>query len=761
MTALVASILLPAVLVVPSWGDDAVTQEKGAQEKADKGLAIGAAGPAISLGDYRGKKWDWDVLRGQKLTVVAFLGTECPLVKLYSGRLEAMSKTYGAKGVAFIGVNTNQHDSLSEIAHFVLTNKVSFPLLKDSGNRIADAYRAKRTPEVFVLDQANRIQYRGRIDDQYTYGLQKPKVTREHLKSALDQLLAGKRVTVAKTETVGCHIGRLLKPDSSSKVTYSNQISRILQRRCVTCHQPGEIAPFALTDYQEVVGWAQMIAEVVDEQRMPPWHANPKHGDFSNDASLSEKEKELIADWVDAGAPQGDPSKLPKPIEFTKGWRIGKPDLIVKMSEKPFHVPAEGEVRYQYFVVDPGFKEDKWVKAAECRPGNRSVVHHIIVASRPARGGRRASHAGLSSEWIAATAPGAAPLILADGLAKRIPAGSQLLFQMHYTPNGEAQDDLSSVGFVFADPKTVKKEVVTKQAANGRFRIPAGADNHPVKAQRSFERDTIMLTMFPHMHLRGKSFRYTLVYPDEREEILLDVPHYDFNWQNQYRFAEPKFIPAGSRLVCTAHFDNSEANLANPNPNKSVIWGDQTWEEMMIGYFDMCLADQDLTRTVKTKSRTEKVLAALKGEPFESGRFGQQLAEGLRSQDELKKFGRHLHAEMGQIDRLDWSFVDGDKLRIERVVQSIGPATASKPLSVSAAGLALAEYAEKQRVVVNQALDSIRNPDFRLMNRHFQSSLHVPTKRDGKEGLISFWSSEKDAFPPAVVKALTDMVESM
>jgi hypothetical protein len=388
----------------------------------------------------------------------------------------------------------------------------------------------------------------------------------------------------------------VLQPQADSDVTYSRQIARIFQDHCVSCHRPGEIGPFSLTSYDEVVGWAAMIREVVSEQRMPPWHANPKHGAFINDARLSDEEKSLIDRWVEAGAPEGDQAELPPPREYVTGWQIGEPDMVVYMREEPFDVPAKGEVRYQYFVVDPGFTEDKWVQLAECRPDNRAVVHHIIVAVVPpeAQGGRRRGGLNLENDWLVATAPGARPLLLPEGLAKRIPAGSKLVFQMHYTPNGTAQQDRSCVGFVFADPATVKKEVRTDKAANPRFNIPPGADNHKVEATRRFESDTLLLAMFPHMHLRGKAFRYTAIAPDGQKEILLDVPRYDFNWQNTYELAEPRLMQKGSQLFCEAWFDNSEDNLANPDPTQSVRWGDQTWEEMMIGYFAATPAEQDL-----------------------------------------------------------------------------------------------------------------------------------------------------------------------
>lgn len=731
-------------------------------------LPIVAVGPAVAakpvekvpeftLGDFRGKQWSLGDFRESRILVVAFLGTECPLVKLYSKRVQEMSNEFADRGVAFVGINSNQQDSLSEMAHFAKTHGITFPLLKDPGNRIADEFGAARTPEIFVFDDSRQLRYHGRIDDQYTYGIQRPQVEHDYLREAIAALLKEKSVPIPETETIGCLIGRVTKPDPNSEVTYSKQISRIFQKRCVECHRAGDIAPFTLTNYDDAVGWAEMIAEVVEQQRMPPWHASPDHGDFVNDARMTDEEKTLINDWVASGAPEGDRSELPPPREFVEGWRIGEPDLIVKMSEKPFNVPAEGEVRYQYFKVDPGFKEDKWIQAAQCRPGNRSVVHHIIVA---VAGDRRSQH-GLQSEWLTATAPGARPLELPVGMAKRIPAGAQLVFQMHYTPNGTAQQDLSSVGFIFADPKTVKKEVVTQQASQPRFVIPPKASNHEVTATRTINQDTLMLAMFPHMHLRGKAFRYTATYPDKREEILLDVPNYDFNWQNAYAFKQPKLLPAGTKLTCVAHFDNSTGNLANPDPTKSVRWGDQTWEEMMIGYYDMVLADQDLTKQV-TSRRTDAFIANIaagKNKFPKSVELMSGLA--LASDDTMKQLGGELLKIMPQIDRMDWMTVEGDTLHVRRVAQVVDARRTGSGLKVPAARMRLAEYALASEPVVHTDTTQVNAPDFQLLSRFLKSSLHVPVKIGGAMGVINFWSAEAGAFPPEAVKMLEPLAKSL
>ena len=532
----------------------------------------------------------WQLEASTKVTVVAFLGVECPLVKLYAQRLQSIADKFEDSKIQVVGINSNQQDSIAEMQHFARRFKLEYPLLKDAGNQVADAFGATRTPEVFLLDGDLKVIYQGAIDDQYHYGVQKKEASANYLRDAIAAQLAGKQIDQPYTDPVGCIIGRKKDVDNSSKVTYSNQISRIFQKNCVSCHRPGEIAPFELTDYDEVAGWAGMIEEVVRENRMPPWHADAPRGHFKNDIRLTQQEKDLIYKWAAAGAPQGDKSDLPEPQTFAEGWAIGKPDQVVKMRKRPFRVKANGTIGYQYFKVDPGFKKDMWVKAAECRPGNRSVVHHIIVGiAGQGEFGGGGVHRRSQSEWVAATAPGAPPAIFPPSYAKRIPAGSKLVFQMHYTPNGTATTDLSEIGLVFADPAEVQNEVLTQMVVYERLRIKPGDSDYRVSATTRFDRDAELMAMFPHMHYRGKSFLYQLKQPGREFVEMLNVPNYDFNWQNSYDLAKTIQVRKGAKLKCTAVFDNSENNLANPDPSQTVRWGDQTHDEMMIGYYNVAV----------------------------------------------------------------------------------------------------------------------------------------------------------------------------
>ncbi|MGL5096746.1 MAG: hypothetical protein ACRDD1_14220, partial [Planctomycetia bacterium] len=494
------------------------------------------------------------------------------------------------------------------------------------------------------------LAYQGRIDDQLGVGFTRKEPTKRELNDAVAAILAGKTPTVAAMEASGCVIGRARTPKENASVTFHGDVAAIFNKRCVACHRPGEAAPFALQDYGEAAGWAEMIREVTQDRRMPPWNADPTVGTFANDCRLPESELATINAWVAAGAPEGDPKLAPPAPVFETGWAIGKPDVVFTMP-KPYKVPARGTVAYQFFTVETGFTEDKWIKKAEARPGAREVVHHIIIALDTGDGGARRNAAGAGSDWLTATAPGALPMILEDGQAKRLPAGARLVFQMHYTPNGKAQEDLSSVGLVFADPAEVKHEVATTRAANRKFVIPAGAHQHKVEADFTCQHDLLLLSFFPHMHVRGSSFRYDAVYADGRTEPLLVVPKYDFAWQSGYLLAEPKRLPKGTRVHCVATYDNSAENPNNPDHAAEVRWGDQTWEEMMIGYFNATRADRELTDADKI-SRMQLYKRAPAPTPERIAELSTEAKAVGASEEAFQKLIDDLGKTFPQLDRV-------------------------------------------------------------------------------------------------------------
>ena len=414
--------------------------------------------------------------------------------------------------------------------------------------------------------------------------------------------------------------------------TFAKDIAPIMFTKCATCHRPGEVAPMSLLSFNDARPWASAIKQKVSTRAMPPWHADPAHGAFRNDLRLSDKEIDTIVRWVDGGAREGDPSALPALPKFPEGWQIGKPDAVFEMVQD-FDVPASGEIAYQYFEVPTNFTEDKWMQAGEVRAGDRAHVHHVIVyvrepgrtvrpnvvtvrpivnasaapsqaaaaseladrlraaaaaAPRPAAGATQTAAAGRppggGDAMLVNWAVGEDAPIHLPGTAKRIPAGSTLIFQVHYTTNGKAGRDRSRLGLVFAK-EPPQREIRTGLISNAVFAIPPGEGNHQVEAEATFSDDVKIWSMHPHMHLRGKDMTYTATYPDGRSEILLRVPKYDFGWQTDYWLAQPLSVPKGTKIRVSAHFDNSPANRANPDPKSTVRWGDQTWEEMMIGFF--------------------------------------------------------------------------------------------------------------------------------------------------------------------------------
>ena len=388
-------------------------------------------------------------------------------------------------------------------------------------------------------------------------------------------------------------VGMVSPATAADSPTFNKDVAPIMYRSCVQCHRAGSMAPMSLMTYAEVRPWARAIKQRVVRREMPPWHADPAPGKFLNDISLKPSEIATISAWVDAGAQEGDARDLPAAPTFAEGWSIGKPDLVFKMLE-PFEVPADGAVPYLYVTVPTNLKEDVWVRGIELKPSDRRVVHHIIADVVPGDGQpidpkprvtRDRGQQGFSGNF-AGYVPGRVYDVFEEGVARRIPAGSLIVLQMHYTTIGHPTPDQTEIGVILAkEPPSRLRAGGGGQLPNLTFVIPPGDPNYEVTAQQTFDRDSYLSSVYPHMHVRGKDATYTLIYPDGREEIVLRVPKYDFNWQTSYRLAEPIFMPKGSTLKIVAHFDNSAANKFNPDPRAEVRWGDQTWEEMLIGYF--------------------------------------------------------------------------------------------------------------------------------------------------------------------------------
>jgi hypothetical protein len=402
-----------------------------------------------------------------------------------------------------------------------------------------------------------------------------------------------------------------------SQPTFHKDVLPILQRNCQGCHRPGEVAGISFLTYQEVRPYATAIRQSVLAKRMPPWHADPHFGvKFSNDRSLSAQEIATLADWAAAGAPEGEAKDAPAAARFAEGWSWGQPDVVLEMPEK-FPVPATGTIEYHYVIVPTNFKEDRWVTAAEARPLNRAVNHHIIAFVREPSNkwfrdqpygkpfvprGKGGDGLGLA-DFLVGYAPGTVPERVRPGQAKLIPAGSDIVFQLHWTANGKEAMDQAKLGLWLAQEKPAER-VVTLAAMNTKFEIPAGADNHQVDGAMTLHAETTLESLFPHMHVRGKSFRMKVQFPDGGVQDLLSVPRYDFNWQLGYYLAEPLKLPKGAKILASGWYDNSPNNKNNPDPAKAVKWGDQSWEEMMIGFFNISIpVDADLVQVLRPEKK--------------------------------------------------------------------------------------------------------------------------------------------------------------
>ncbi|WP_439621675.1 redoxin family protein [Gemmata sp.] len=533
----------------------------------------------VAFTDLAGKSGKLSDLKAAKLTVVAFTNTTCPLCKKYAPSLARIEKEYAAKGVAFLFVNptaTDKPDGSAFAGRYA----------HDTDGKLTAALGATSTTEVVVLDAARTVVYRGAIDDQYGLGYALDAPRNRYLVAALDEALAGKPPAIVATTAPGCALDADAARTPAVALTYHARIERIVQANCVECHRTGGVGPFSLDTYDDVVANKGAIKKVVENGTMPPWFAasaKTTHSPFANDRSLTDADKKDLLAFLGGDLKKGDPADAPLPRKYESGWLIGKPDATFQLP-KPVAVKAEGVMGYQHIKVETDFEEDRWVQALEVQPTAREVTHHVLVFAT-AKGARLGAEA---AGFFAVYVPGNNSLVYPDGYAKKLPKGATLHFQMHYTPNGKATTDQTKLGLIFAK-QAPRHEVHVAGIANHSFQIPPGEGNHRVEAKIPVPFDAKVLALFPHAHLRGKAAKYELKTPDGKTSTILDVPHYDFNWQLQYRFADPVTAPRGSSLIYTAWYDNSDKNPANPDPKKTVRWGPQTYEEMHLGYVEFVL----------------------------------------------------------------------------------------------------------------------------------------------------------------------------
>lgn len=538
-------------------------------------------GKELSLGSFKDRKG----------LVIIMTSATCPVSKRYLPSVAKLSVELKDQGLGLLLVNALGSEKPEDIRAQLAAAGVTAPYVHDIEKRFSLALDARTTTEVFLVDPARTLIYRGALDDQYgiNYNLDAPK--HSYLRDAVAALLRGEKPFVQATAAPGCELDLPAAADADAKattVTYHRDVARILQQNCVSCHREDGIAPFALDDIDEVKDRAKVIRRVVNEGSMPPWFAaidkDADKNPWANDCSLSAKDKADLFAWIDSkDRPLGDAAEAPAKRRYPAEWSIGKPDLVVQLS-KAYDIKADGFMPYANDIVETELKEDRWVSAYEILPSQRDVVHHVIVRVHEKGSEVRKADEGREGYW-AIYVPGNGACVYPEGFARKIPAGAKVSFQIHYTPSGKAKKERLKMGLVFAkQPPTY--EVRTAPLANPRLSIPPGAARHVETHSQRVPFDMPIMGFMPHMHTRGVAFKYEVTYADGKTETLLDIPRYDFNWQLRYDYKQPKLIPQGSTMKITAVFDNSTGNKANPDPTKLVKWGSQTVDEMMIGYIE-------------------------------------------------------------------------------------------------------------------------------------------------------------------------------
>ncbi len=497
-----------------------------------------------------------------------------------AAELQQLADAYEAKGVLFFMINSTEGMTREQVAAKMESLGVSVPVLMDEQQLIGENLGVQRDGEVFVINPETwAVAYHGPLDNRFSKST--PNVSKaakaSYAADAIEAVLAGGDVQNARVEVkAGQKIAFPARAENHAEISYSDEVAPIIQEKCVSCHLEGGIAPFAMDSYEVVKGFAPMIRESIRTDRMPPYFADPHIGEFKNNELTPDQRKTLIH-WLEAGAPRGEgPDLLKLEARVAPEWpeELGEPDVVVELP--PFTVPASGVLDYQYPVVDNPFDGDTWLKAISVLPGDRGVVHHVTS------GHVRDPDADtlIPGGSVGSYTPGAEAQVIADDAGAPVPAGGKLRYSMHYTTNGKESTDVTKIGYYLHDekPKYVKRATVISDFA---MKIPSGEARHTEYAYQTFPADAYIYTLYPHAHYRGVHVELKAFYPDGKEEMLLSLPKYDFNWQRDYDPVEPLFIPAGTKLQAKWVYDNSEHNHANPDHKIDVTWGDMSWEEMM------------------------------------------------------------------------------------------------------------------------------------------------------------------------------------
>lgn len=551
--------------------------------------------------------------RDARIIALVFLGTDCPVALQYLPQLKSLHEEFRDRGVRFFGIYPNARDHVLRMASHALDQDIPFPVFVDTDQRLSTLLEVSATPEVVLLDPSLNRLYQGAIDNQFTKRGSLQEASERYLRDAIVAVLNDQPVEKSYVPATGCPLERLGPPVKSTPVTYYKDVAPIIQNRCQGCHRDGGVAPFPLVEYDDAYYSAERIREVVVERRMPPWHGflNPEFGRIKNDCSLSDDEIGTILSWIDQRGPAGNVQDAPPPIQWPdpKTWTIGEPDYVYRIPE--FRVPKNGVLDYQYFRVRLNDPEDRWFRAVEVKPGNPEVVHHVGLHIVPSSDRKFVGFSGMAALYglngelarlINDYVPGDLynAKIYSPGSAVRIPKNSDLIFEVHYTPNNrEATTDQSMVGFQWAS-EAPAEEILTEvfRKPIGRFRIPPFEHHHRMEDTYYFKDDIVVDAIRPHFHYRGKSFRLEMIQRNENtDEItvrktILSVPVFDQDWQRTYELETPFFVPAGTELLATGIYDNSRFNPKNPDPSATVMWGQQTTDEMFSTRFKYRLATQ-------------------------------------------------------------------------------------------------------------------------------------------------------------------------
>ena len=541
-------------------------------------LAPGERVDNFRLLDETGSSHELYYFSDTKAFVLMAHNSSCQSMQESVKALASMQASYADQGVEFMLINSDLRDDRSAIQASVADQNIAAPVLMDSTQIIGESLGAMSAGDTVVIDPSNwQVAYFGGAQNagQAVASLVKGQSPQMTLDSASLKQAASADCAVDYPE--------LANRAEHANISYSDTIAPMLSENCVTCHRVGGIGPFAMNDYNIVRGFSLMIREVVRTQRMPPWHADPHFGEFSNNRALSDEEVRTLVHWVEAGAPRGEGADLlAEQRRSWPKWAMGEPDVIIEIPTE--NIPASGVVDYKYKMVANPLDKDVWVKATEIIPGDRAVLHHVItsfgeVATEGRRAGRlkRGTGGGLGGY-----VPGAEGTPYPDNSGVFLPADATIEFQMHYTTSGLATSDTSYMG-VYLHKEKPEHELESMVLLNPRIRIPAGDPNHMELAQRTVDKDILVYSLLPHAHFRGKASEFVAQYPDGTEEKLLSVPRYDFNWQTTYSLDQPKLLPAGTQIVHRTWWDNSARNPANPDATRVVPWGEQSWDEMLFG----------------------------------------------------------------------------------------------------------------------------------------------------------------------------------